>query len=156
MTSCCSPDGRGPIAATSCPRCGQPGRTVERITLKALLKPGALPRLSLEQNRFCPTPDCGVVYYAPETIFVCDDLSVPVFQKEPQGERTVCYCFEVKETELRSELADAGVSSSASRVATLVKANRCACEVRNPQGSCCLGNIVSLVKSLEAELTSAR
>jgi hypothetical protein len=29
-----------------------------------------------------------------------------------------------------------------------VKAGNCACEVRNPQGSCCLGNVQATVKQV--------
>jgi|SRR5438552_13555500 len=99
--------------------------------------------------------DCDIVYFGPETVFVLEDLTVPVFQKQRQGERTVCYCFDVTESQMRSELAVSGASVSASRIATLVRASRCACEVRNPQGSCCLGNVTSLLKLFETELVSS-
>ncbi len=29
-----------------------------------------------------------------------------------------------------------------------IKANRCGCEVNNPQGSCCLGNVMTFVHGL--------
>ena len=34
----------------------------------------------------------------------------------------------------------------------LVAADRCACEVKNPQGSCCLGNVAEATKSARATL----
>src|SRR6266480_1236332 len=121
MTSCCSAEGGEAESASACPRCGQAGRSVERITLKAILTPVALPRLSSEPYRFCPTPDCAIVYFGPETVFVLDDLTAPVFQKQRQAERTVCYCFDVKDSDLRREVAASGRSESAARIATLVK-----------------------------------
>ena len=156
MPSCCAAVGEDAVSATSCSRCGHHGRTVDPITLKALLTPAALPRFSAESYRFCPTPDCEIVYFGPQTIFVLEDLALPVFQKQRPGERTVCYCFAVTEKQLRSEMADSGTSESAARIADLVKAGRCACEVRNPQGSCCLGNVTALLTSFQNELASSR
>jgi hypothetical protein len=157
MGSCCSVDGGEQATATAiCPRCGQPGRSVERITLKALLKADALARLSPDPYRFCPTPACEVVYFGPDSVFIGGDVSVPVFQKDPAGERTVCYCFDVTESDLRRELVDGERPTASERITALVKADRCACEVRNPQGSCCLGNITSVVQDLQGEVASAR
>jgi len=33
-------------------------------------------------------------------------------------------------------------------------ADRCACEVKNPQGSCCLGNLAAASKALKVELNA--
>ncbi len=157
MTSCCSvDDGEGATATATCPRCAQPGRRVERITLKALLKPDALERLSPVPHRFCPAPACEVVYFGPECIFIREDVNVAVFQKERPGERTVCYCFDVTESDLRRELVEGGRPTASERITDLIKADRCACEVRNPQGSCCLGNVTSVVEDLHSEVASAR
>ncbi len=155
--ACCSvDDGDGTTTAAICPRCGQPGRRVERITLKALLRPDVLERLSQDPYRFCPTPACEVVYFGPDRAFIDEDVRVPVFQKEGPGERTVCYCFDVTESDLRRELVEGKRPTASERITALVKADRCACEVRNPQGSCCLGNVTSVVQDLQGEVASAR
>jgi len=124
------------------------GRTVDAITVKALLRPAALERLSGSDHRFCPTASCPIVYYADGEAFNGADVSVPVFQKETAGSRTVCYCFQITETDLRREIEATGESTASSRVTAHVKAGRCACEVKNPQGSCCLGNILLTVTAL--------
>jgi MerR family copper efflux transcriptional regulator len=49
--------GRG-LAASTCPECGERGRTVDQITLKALLRPDALMRFLPAAYRFCPTAAC--------------------------------------------------------------------------------------------------
>lgn len=71
-----------------------------------------------------------------------------MFQKAAEGLRTVCYCFEIAEDQIRREVEAAGVSASAERIKTLVRDDRCACEVRNPQGACCLGNVAAVVRSV--------
>jgi hypothetical protein len=80
---------------------------------------------------------------------------VPVFQKEPAGKRTVCYCFDVTEPDVRREIHETGNSTAAERITDLVKAERCACEVRNPQGVCCLGNVTTVVMTLLTEMVPA-
>lgn len=130
-----------------CPRCGRRGRSVDEITPKALLRPDALERRKGVEHRFCATPDCPLVYFGDEEVFCREEVLVPVFQKEPAGGRTVCYCFGVTEQDIRRETEQKRRSAAFDRISLLVKLGRCACEVRNPQGSCCLGNISSLVES---------
>jgi bacterioferritin-associated ferredoxin len=156
MESCCSINTTEAAARAACPKCGRPGRTVERVTLKALLHSKALARLEGAAHRFCPTPDCPIVYFGSAEIFGREDLAVPVFQKEPAGDRTVCYCFGITESEIRREVAEHGQSTASERVGVLVKMDRCACELRNPQGSCCLGNIAAVMRALLAEDLGSR
>jgi hypothetical protein len=154
MESCCTVKPARVSTATACPECQRAGRSVERITLKALLRPAALERLSAPEHRFCASASCGVVYFGQDEVFRREDLLVPVFQKEPEGGRTVCYCFAVSEDEIRREVEASGRSATAVRIKTLVQAERCACEVRNPQGSCCLGNVTAVAKAAEAVAAS--
>ena len=142
---CCS-SGSSDGKPSSCPRCGRSGRGVERLTLKALLRPSALERLQPGDYSFCSHPGCDVVYFGPGLAFERDDVTVPVFQKEPPGNRTVCYCLDIGEADLRREAAGAPFA----RISQLVKAGQCACELRNPQGSCCLGNITLVTSALRA------
>ncbi|OFV85732.1 MAG: hypothetical protein A2V74_10655 [Acidobacteria bacterium RBG_16_70_10] len=154
MSDCCKVESGEAGSPTHCPECGRSGREVERITVKAMLRPQALARLSAPEHRFCATASCPVVYFGRGEVFRRADVLVPVFQKEPSGNRTVCYCFAVTEEDVRREVGASGRATSADRITELVKAGRCACEVRNPQGSCCLGNIALVAKSAAAEATA--
>ena len=149
---CCTAKPATAVSPAPCPECGKPGRLVDRITVKAMLRPGALMRLSAPEHRFCATPECPVVYFGIEEAFDREELVVPVFQKEPAGDRRVCYCFGIGEGDLRLELVETGRSTASARVSALVKADRCACEVKNPQGSCCLGNLAAAAKAVKAAL----
>lgn len=148
MGDCCITTPSAPD--TRCPGCDAKGRPVDRITLKALLRPEALARMSPGAYRFCGTPECSIVYFRPDSTFERGDLAVPVFQKERPGTRTVCYCLVITEVDIARELTERGRSSAAERVTQLVKDERCACEVRNPQGTCCLGNVASATTALAA------
>ena len=140
---CCQREGE--LDNRICPRCGSAGRSIQLVTVKSLLTARALERLTLKEHRFCATPDCEVVYFSEEALFGREDVRVSVFQKEPLGRRTVCYCFEVSEDD-----ADAAAES---RIRTHVRAGRCACELRNPEGRCCLGNLWALTRITATEVT---
>ena len=148
MAECCKIDAQSPPATGRCASCGKPGRSVEPITVKELLRPEALARMSGPAHRFCPTPSCPVVYFGESEVFRREDVAAPVFQKEPPGNRTLCYCFAVSEADLRLEIAETGRSTAAQRIRDHVQAGRCTCEIKNPQGTCCLGDVVAATKAL--------
>ena len=154
MESCCTVELATAASPTHCPECGKPGWFVDRITVKAMLRPEALMRLSAPEHRFCATPECAVVYFGIEEAFDRGEIVVRVFQKEPAGDRPVCYCFGIGEGDLRLELTETGRSTAWDRVTALVKADRCACEVKNPQGSCCLGNLAAASKAMTAAINA--
>ncbi len=107
------------------------------ITLKALLRPGALARLDPHvPYRFCPDPACETVYYGNALEFRRADVEVPVFAKESGGDAPVCYCFGWT----RDRLRQVGPPARA-EIRRHVRADRCGCEVNNPKGSCCLGDV---------------
>jgi len=140
-----------------CPVSGTTGLKVDLITLKALLNSAALRRLDGKQYRFCPSADCDVVYFDNETstIFQKNDLTVKVGQKETADPIPICYCFDFTVENIRRDLATHGRTEIPAFIAEEVKAGHCACEVKNPQGSCCLGNVAKAVKRLQAELVEA-
>lgn len=153
MEACCDPDSAQ--SGRECPACGTEGRSVDRITVKAMLLPAALERAADGEYRFCAAPGCPVVYFGPSQRFRIDDLGVTVFQKKLRGARTVCYCFGVTVGDIEAELTASGRSTAVERISALVKAERCACEIKNPQGSCCLANVSAVVRSAELEAGTA-
>jgi hypothetical protein len=121
---------------------------VARITLGALLKPEARPRIPVQDAFcFCKTPSCEVVYFSDgQALFRKDDLAVPVGLKEPGNPTApVCHCFGWTPQKIRAEIETTGQSTAVDQIKTQVKAGHCFCEVTNPQGSCCLGNVAQVV-----------
>lgn len=112
--------------------------------------------MSARGHRFCPTASCPIVYFAQDETFGIDAVAVVVFQKQASVDRTVCYCFQISEADLRREIQETGRSTSTMRVSAHVRAGRCACEIKNPQGSCCLGNLTSVVSAIVAEFRGAK
>jgi len=125
--------------------------------MKALLTESALRRLSAREYRFCPDAGCDVVYFSADgEPFTTADVRVPVWQKLPFGDRPICYCFGESEASIRSEFAAGGASKAVERVREHIAAERCACDVRNPRGACCLGDVIATVKRVGDSVETAR
>ncbi|MCM2257574.1 MAG: (2Fe-2S)-binding protein [Vicinamibacteria bacterium] len=126
------------------------------MTVQALARPGSVPVPSGPALRFCAVAACPVVYFGPGFRLDRQHLRVPVFQKEPAGDRIVCYCFGITESTLRREQAELGGSPSEERIRGEVRAGRCACEIENPQGTCCLGNVTLVLRAIAPTLVEGR
>jgi len=88
------------------------------------------------------------VYFILErALFRKADLSVPVGLKEPQNLKApVCYCFGWTPEKIQAEIRNTGKSTVIEQIKAQVQAGNCYCEITNPQGSCCLGNVSQAVK----------
>lgn len=154
---CCPPRPEDPAERRACPRSGTHGKPIDLNTVKALLTEQALQRVNGSSHRFCPDPACDVVYFnATDQVFVASDIRVPVWQKLPPGARMVCYCFGENEADMRREVAEAGSSQAVDRVLVHIAAGRCACNLRNPSGACCLGDVIAAVNRVQNEQLSDR
>ena len=153
MSDCCTPKGAtAPDAASDrCPGCGGKGARVDSITLKALLTADGLTRGVPPAPRFCATLGCPVVYFdnAVPVRFDEDVLTVPVHAKHPDDEHVpVCYCFGHTPETIEREMALTNRSTAGTTITAEVKAGHCACEVRNPKGTCCLGDVSEVERAL--------
>ena len=143
--------------ARACAACGEHGAAVQLQTVKALLTELALRRVQLTHYRFCGDPACEVVYFGDAgDHFDTSDLRVPVWQKEREGGRLLCYCFGETESVIRSELVEHGRAAVVDRIREHIAAQRCACDLRNPRGACCLGDVIAAVKRIERTLLAGK
>jgi Zinc binding domain len=141
---------RSPRAGNACPECGKIGKPIQAQTVKALLSV-SLRQVQAVKYLFCRTQTCPVVYFSAdsEQTLRAEHVRERVYQKEPEAEGVlICYCF-------RHTVGDLRAASSKVRIAMLddintgINAGQCACDLRNPQGSCCLGNVRNVIKRLE-------
>ena len=145
MACCALPGFAGP---EDCPICGARGKPVARVTLEHLLRPEKLKRLADAPYFFCETPECDVVYYSEsaEWPFYKEDLEVRVGIKEDSDPIPVCYCFNFTERQIIADVEAHGRSTIAEEITANVKAGTCSCEVSNPSGRCCLGNVQKAIR----------
>ncbi len=135
-----------PLTEAVCPTNGRPGKPVDTLTLKAMLN-RPLTEVRNTRYRFCPDPECPTVYYSEDglQIFTEADLRERVYQKHPnEADVLICYCFRHTVGEVR-ERGMAVVEE----INAGVKNGQCACDIRNPQGSCCLGNVRAVAKKTQ-------
>lgn len=162
MSPCCSTESpRATVASKStagtkanCPRCGQPGQPVGLQTLKHQVKPEHLETVESGAFNFCRTSTCDVVYFNEcGTVLTKADVRQRVGLKETQDPVPICYCFGFTETMVSDEIRATGKCTIPQRITAEVKAGNCACEIRNPQGTCCLGNVTAAVKRATKAVT---
>jgi len=141
-------------AVLACPVSGARSKQVDTLTVKSLVRHLRFD-VPTTQYYFCEDPECDVVYFpwpGDAPTFRRGDLLVRVGGKEKSDDVPVCYCFGVTPKHIEEELRQSGKSSFAQRIKAEVQAGHCACEVKNPSGKCCLGNVTRAVKEAQAAL----
>lgn len=139
---CCADDGAREVSPhLTCPTCSGRGRKVAATTLDALLREGTT--RGSEGYRFCPTVGCPTAYFGEATGHVIGVVSVAVRvgQKEDAPDRTLCYCFQFTAADVEQDAASAGGSTIVDEIKEHCRRGDDRCEVTNPQGACCLGNV---------------
>ena len=137
---CCSTE---VVVDDLCPACHERGRAVKPVTIRAMAPD---PQPTSEGWRFCRSAACGVAYYHPRGNTVpVSALPVRVGQKETAPDRPVCYCFGYSAQD---------IARDPHRVSEDIK-ERCRrgedrCAETNPQGSCCLGNVLGIARAVQA------
>jgi len=153
MADCCTlPEkAAAALAVLACPVSGTRSRQVDALTVKSLVRhlPFGEPAT---QYYFCEATDCDVVYFPHRTDaarFHRADLLVRVWPKDRGDDTPICYCFGVTRKQILEELARAEGPMAAKRIKAEVQAGNCACEVKNPSGKCCLGNIARATQEFQ-------
>lgn len=135
------PEARAAWAA--CLSCGRAGTAVTIDTMRYHLRRGSLRGLEPGDYRFCETRDCPVVYYAssPAATYLKAAVATRVGAKESHDPVPVCYCFSFSENDIVEDARRHGRSTIRDYIKAQVCAGSCECEVKNPSGRCCLGNV---------------
>jgi hypothetical protein len=131
-----------------CPVDGAKGEPVKKVTVAAM----ALGPVPADGSFFvCRSSSCSVVYFGSDgTVLTTDQVRmVPSFKNG--GSDLICYCFEHTEAVLIEEVERSGRSTALESIESQLKAGNCACEIRNPDGRCCLKRARALVE--RAQLT---
>ncbi|MCX7872749.1 MAG: hypothetical protein N2487_05640 [Verrucomicrobiae bacterium] len=137
-----------------CPGCNKEGDEVPAKTIQSLVKPEIKQKLkTFDRFRFCATPDCVVVYYNPETVetILKDQVKTVVFQKSKEPDRKVCYCFGYTVRQIQEDALRHGKSRLLEELKSKCKQGKPRCVETNPQGKCCLNNIIKIVEETLGE-----
>jgi hypothetical protein len=156
--ACCCPPAAGQEEGGVCPACGKRGNPVSSETLRALLQTSFQSHVQDAVYRFCASSTCPVVYFLPGSAqaFVREQLTVRVGVKETSAPRPLCYCFGHSQESLHEEWLRTGRSTAVTAIQAAMKAGHCRCQVTNPQGTCCLSDVVRAVKAIQASPLSCK
>lgn len=145
MTDCCLVPSKKTVF--TCPVCHQKGRAVGLQTVQAIAKSDVEVRDNSNPYRFCRTPDCPVVYFGEDGQQIDkSQVRVRVGIKETENPIPVCYCFGFTEGDICSDIRAMGMTRIPNKIRAEVKVGNCECEIKNPSGSCCLGDVSKVVK----------
>ena len=140
--------------AVSCPTAGKPGKPVRPVTVRSLVRDECAGEIEGRGWFFCDLPDCDVVYFSADgRVFNKKSMKVRVGIKEKESPRPVCYCFGHTVESIREEIARTGRTTVAAAITAKINAGLCACELLNPQGRCCLGDVNRVVDAVFASLS---
>jgi len=150
LRHCCSRD-PVPNEGSVCPRSGTPGMSVTPVTVRAMLKSILRDQVHDEAYRFCNDPTCDIVYFKTDgsQVFTKTDLAIRVGIKESQPPRPLCYCYGHSFESIRDEWSTTGRTTVIESIKAQMKAGACRCEVTNPSGACCLGDIIKALKEIQ-------
>lgn len=156
MAKCCQTvegesSSLSPAKAGACPSCGKKGKPVATLTVKSLVRDHTQVSASAPYS-FCRTLGCDVVYFAGQAMFNKPDIKVRVGIKETADPIPLCYCFGYTQEDIHR---DTGASKSAAipeKIKAEVQGGFCACEVKNPSGTCCLGDITRAVQKSQKDV----
>ena len=104
------------------------------VTLKHMVKPRFLDRVTNPGFQFCRSAGCDVIYFHPDGERLSKaDIPVRVGLKETEDPVPICYGFGLTEAMAIKESVSSGDCTIPDRITAEIKAEGCACEVRNPQ-----------------------
>ena len=146
MSGDCCTDPVTALDPGKCPKSGSRGQTVEWRTVAALTHVAVPPRQTFW---LCRDADCDVVYFGDAgTCFGLSDLRVEPGFKTSSREGLVCYCFLYRYADIETALRQVAESTVLDRIKQEVEARNCACEVRNPSGRCCIGEVKKITDQI--------
>jgi len=145
MSECCTSkpsdaSNRESVQQASCPICHAKGKPISTRTVKSLVRD----HTRVSQDRvywLCRVMNCDVVYFSEAVSFYKPDLKVRVGFKEQQDPIPLCYCFDYTRSDISCDLGLRGETDIPDRVRAEIQRGFCACDVKNPSGACCLGDL---------------
>jgi len=144
--NCCSPKPKGKM---ECPRCKEKAKGVLGKTVVHLVKGGSKSKFDgFDGFYYCKTPSCKVIYFRGDIVLTQDDIKVTVGLKEEATPATLCYCFEWTREKIRAEIEATGKSTVLEDIKANMKNPGCSCEVLNPSGGCCLGDVGKAISQI--------
>ena len=156
MSNCCSSQTIEQQQASGCvcPACGMKGKAAPLLTVKNLVRDHTRVVAS-DSYSFCRRANCEIVYFCNQAAFTKADLKVRVGIKETAPPIPLCYCFDYSREDICRDIEATGETSVLEEIKTEVQGGFCACEVKNPSGTCCLGDVTRAIQEAKKRAAQA-
>ncbi len=142
MSNCCSDPKTASLKINkraNCPECGGVYKLVHLATLLHQLSSPHNQSIKEQSFYFCSNPECNIVYFGNAgDRYSVEQVRSPIGQKQTVDSRLICYCFDISAQAAADDLNENGTSEIKEFVKAQTRAKRCACDIRNPSGKCCL------------------
>ncbi len=149
-SDCCTPQF---FTQDTCPICKNKAKDVSFVTLSHIIKKDYQKQISLlEGFYFCKTTDCEMVYFKDNELIKKDNLTKEVGLKKWTSVSTVCYCFNWTKEKMEEEINLFGKTNAIDDISNKMATEKCACEINNPSGKCCLKDVKQTIKDIETTL----
>lgn len=129
----------------SCPSCGNEGKKVKDVTVKAQLikEKRETMRSPLDDFHFCSSPDCSVVYYSKngDECFYEADIKSKVTLKNDDPATPLCYCHKYKKADALEDMRELDPKALVKKIKAIISKDKSFCQKSNPKGSCCTADI---------------
>jgi len=133
-----------------CPLCQNVAKRVLEKTLNSLLKDEVKESLeSLDGFFYCKTSFCDVIYFKNDILLYQKDLKVTVGIKDRAKPANLCYCFGWTKEMIEDEIKKHGKTKALDDIQKKMKDIGCSCEIKNPSGSCCLGDVKKAINEIK-------
>jgi len=136
MSDCCATTEC--VTKLVCPDCAKTCHAVAFQTVLHQLKfPDVLEAVESEYY-FCSNELCNVAYFSAAGHLIAKQ------QLRAFSVTKLCYCFDINRQTYKTALVNHTAEKIKQFVVQQTKAGRCACEIRNPSGRCCLSHFKQL------------
>lgn len=149
MDCCSSQSSADKGVISKCPDCNAMGAPVKLKTVKSLFNK-SLFEISGKEYEFCSTSSCKVIYYdkSGEHKIIENDIHGRVYHKNVNDKTVIlCNCFNYTLGDILNDIDVNGESEIYDKIAEGAKTGICACDIKNPEGKCCLPTIKNIIKN---------
>ncbi|PHR71083.1 MAG: hypothetical protein COA66_10200 [Arcobacter sp.] len=137
-----------------CPSCNQKAKTVPVSAVSHFVNDDVKKHISsLDGFHFCNTPTCDVIYFKKGQILKQSDVKFSIGIKENSKPATVCFCFNWSKERIEDQIRDSGTTTALEEIKEKVKNKACNCEVQNPKGKCCMGDVKKAIEDIKIKLS---
>lgn len=134
-----------------CPLCKNKAQEVSKVTIKSLVNNKYQKELSsVEGFYYCKTNVCKVVYFKENEVIKQDKLIKEVGLKNWANPSTICYCFNWTKERIHAEIIKKGTTNAIEDISKKMNTEKCACEINNPSGKCCLKDVNQVIKDMNS------